>query len=153
MSTPASVSSNVPESLRSIHVKPQSMPWRATTFEGVEMKPLYVDRETGLLTVLMRMAPGATLPDHEHVQVEQTYVLEGNLEDKEGPEAGLRVGPGEYVARPAGSRHAAWSPDGGLMVATFQMPNKFFAADGGVVDFLGNDWETHWGAAHARQQR
>jgi anti-sigma factor ChrR (cupin superfamily) len=153
MSQPASAFSDVPESLRSIHVKPQSMPWRTTAFEGVEMKPLYVDRASGLLTVLMRMAPGATLPDHEHVQVEQTYVLEGNLEDKGGPETGLRVGAGEYVARPAGSRHAAWSPDGGLMLATFQMPNKFFTAGGGVVDFLGHDWETHWGAALARQPR
>ena len=74
-------------------------------------------------------------------------MLEGSLADKEGPEVGLTVGPGEYVARPAGSRHAAWSPDGGLMLAMFQMPNKFFNADGGVVDFLGNDWNTLLGAA------
>lgn len=114
------------------------------------MKPLYVDRETGLVTVLMRMAPGATLPDHEHVFVEQTYMLEGRLEDKEGPEKGLSIGPGEYVARPAGSRHAAWCPDGGLMVAFFQMPNKFFDADGAVVDFLGKDWEAVWGEAYER---
>jgi len=114
------------------------------------MKPLYLDRDTGLLTVLMRMAPGATLPDHEHVLVEQTYVLEGRLVDKEGPEAGLSVGPGEYVARPPGSRHAAWCPEGGLMLAMFQMPNKFFSPGGEVIDFLGNDWETHWGAANLR---
>jgi anti-sigma factor ChrR (cupin superfamily) len=138
--------------LASQHVKPQSMEWRRTTFEGVEMKPLYVDRDSGLLTVLLRMAPGAALPDHEHVLVEQTYVLEGRLVDKEGPEVGLAVGPGEYVARPAGSRHAAWMPEGGLMVAIFQMPNKFFAPGGGVVDFLGNDWEAHWGAAMARHR-
>lgn len=142
----------VPDAFRSHHVKPQEMEWRATTFEGVEMKPLYVDRKTGLLTVLMRMAPGSILPDHEHVQVEQTYVLEGSLVDKEGPETGLSVGPGEYVARPPGSRHAAWCPQGGLMLATFQMPNKFFEPDGGVVDFLGNDWESHWGEAMARQR-
>ena len=139
-------------SLASIHVKPQDMDWRPTTFDGVEMKPLYVDRDGGLLTVLLRMAPGATLPDHEHVLVEQTYVLEGRLVDKHGSEVGLSVGPGEYVARPPGSRHAAWTPDGGLMLATFQMPNKFFQPDGTVVDFLGHDWEEHWGAANARQQ-
>lgn len=139
-------------SLASHHVRPQAMDWKRTAFEGVEMKPLYVDRDTGVLTVLMRMAPGATLPDHEHVLVEQTYVLEGRLEDKEGSEVGLSVGPGEYVARPPGSRHAAWAPEGGLMLAMFQMPNKFFAPDGAVVDFLGNDWEAHWGAANARAQ-
>lgn len=138
----------VPEHLKSIHVQPENMDWRKTKYDGCEMKPLYVDRKTGTLTVLLKMAPGATLPDHEHVDVEQTYVLEGRLEDKEGPEVGLSVGPGEYVARPAGSRHAAWCPEGGLMVAFFQMPNKFFETNGEVVDFLGKDWETEWGEAH-----
>ena len=151
MAETASAYDGVPEALRSHHVKPEEMEWRTTAFQGVEMKPLYVDRETGLLTVLMRMAPGSVLPDHEHVRVEQTYVLEGALVDKEGPEEGLRVGPGEYVARPAGSRHAAWCPHGGLMLAMFQMPNKFFEADGAVVDFLGNDWQTHWGGAMTRR--
>ncbi len=136
-------------SLASHHVRPQALDWRTTKFDGVEMKLLYIDRETGLLTVLLRMAPGATLPDHQHVRLEQTYMLDGRLEDKEGPEKGLSVGAGEYVARPAGSRHAAWTPEGGLMVAFFQMPNKFFEPDGEVVDFLGNDWEAQWGAANA----
>ncbi len=140
----------VADHLKSIHVKPNDMEWQATKFEGCEMKPLYVDRETGILTVLMRMAPGAVLPDHEHVAVEQTYMLEGRLEDMEGPEKGLNIHAGEYVARPAGSRHAAWCPEGGLMVAFFQMPNKFFETTGEVVDFLGKDWETTWGKAHAK---
>jgi len=46
------------------------------------------------------------LPDHEHVLIEQTYVLEGSLVDKEGPDAGIEVGAGEFVWRPAGSRQA-----------------------------------------------
>ena len=65
--------------------------------------------------MLMRMEPGAVLPDHEHVLIEQTYVLEGSLVDKEGPDAGTEVGPGEFVWRPAGSRHVAWSPKGGTV--------------------------------------
>lgn len=137
--------------LASHHVKPQTMEWRATKCEGVEVKPLHVDRETGMMTVLMRMAPGAILPDHEHVGIEQTFVLEGGLEDLEGPEKGLAVSAGEYVSRPSGSRHAAWSPKGGLLLGFFQMPNKFFEPNGDVVDFLGNDWEATWGAAMARR--
>jgi anti-sigma factor ChrR (cupin superfamily) len=136
--------------LRSHHVQPQNVEWRGTKFDGVEVKPLYVDRETGLVTVLMKMAPGAVLPDHEHVGIEQTFVLEGVLEDLEGPETGLAIGAGEYVARPAGSRHAAWSPQGGLMIACYQMPNKFFEPNGEVVDFLGNDWDATWGGALAK---
>ena len=76
---------------------------------------------------------GAVLPDHEHVKIEQTYMLEGTLVDKEGPVAGPSVGPGEFVWREAGTRHVAWTPEGGLMLAMFQVPNKFFEADGRVT--------------------
>lgn len=63
MAESAMAENEIPEALRSIHVKPDTMPWRETSFEGVQVKPLYVNRETGVLTALMRMAPGAVLPD------------------------------------------------------------------------------------------
>ncbi len=66
-------------------VRPANMEWQKTRFPGCEVKTLLFDRETGLVTALMRFAPGAVLPDHEHVKIEQTYVLEGKLVDKEGP--------------------------------------------------------------------
>jgi anti-sigma factor ChrR (cupin superfamily) len=128
-------------------VRPANMEWQKTRFPGCEVKTLLFDRESGLVTVLMRCAPGAELPDHEHVKIEQTYVLEGNLVDREGPAAGLEVGPGEFVWREPGSRHVAWSPEGGLMIGIFQIPNKFFERDGRVTDMSGQDWETVWGRA------
>jgi quercetin dioxygenase-like cupin family protein len=79
------------------------------------------------------------------VKIEQTYVLEGRLVDKEGPDAGLEVKAGEYVWRPAGSRHVAWMPDGGLTLAIFQIPNKFYERDGRVTDANGQEWESIWG--------
>jgi len=126
-------------------VRPAQMEWKKTRFAGCEVKPLLVDRDSGLVTALMRFAPGATLPDHEHVKIEQTYILEGKLVDKEGPAAGLVVGPGEFVWRAAGSRHAAFTPEGGLMLAMFQVPNKFFESDGRVTDISGADWDELWG--------
>ncbi len=130
--------------LRSRHLKPVNMPWQRTRFPGCELKPLMVDPSSGLATLLFRMAPGAELPDHEHVLIEQTYVLEGSLVDKEGPDTGLEVGPGEFVWRPAGSRHAAWAPKGGTFIAVFQIPNKFFEKDGSVTDSTGKDWAQAW---------
>lgn len=127
-------------------VVPDDLPWSEAKFPGVRFKTLMIDPKRGLLTALLQMDPGAELPDHEHVLMEQTYVLEGYLEDKDGPDKGLRVGPGEFVWRPDGSRHAAWTPEGGLMVAMFLMPNKFFD-EGEVIDFLGQDWEKTWGSA------
>lgn len=133
------------DDLRSHHVKPDEMPWEKLQFAGCEIKPLFFDPKTGVATLLFKMAPGAELPDHEHALLEQTYVLEGSLVDKEGPDAGLEVKPGEFVWRPAGSRHSAWSPNGCLMVAMFQVPNKFFDKDGNVTDPTGKDWDRTWG--------
>jgi len=31
------------------------------------------------------------------------------------------------------------------MLAIFQVPNKFFEADGRVVDAAGEDWDATWG--------
>jgi anti-sigma factor ChrR (cupin superfamily) len=131
-------------------VRPSSMEWQKTRFPGCEVKTLLSDPKTGLVTALMRFAPGAVLPDHEHVNIEQTYVLEGRLVDKEGPAEGLVAGPGEFVWREAGSRHVAWAPEGGLMLAIFQVPNKFFESDGRVVDASGKDWSATWGHTQKR---
>jgi anti-sigma factor ChrR (cupin superfamily) len=126
------------------HVRPQEMPWDKMRFPGCEVKTLLFDAKSGLATVLMKMAPGATLPDHEHVLIEQTYVLSGSLVDKEGPDAGLEVTAGEFVWRPPGSRHSAWSPNGGEFIAMFQIPNKFFDQPGRVTDAAGKDWDPIW---------
>ena len=128
-------------------VRPAEMEWQKTRFPGCEVKTLLFDKESGLVTALMKFAPGAVLPDHEHVKIEQTLVLEGKLVDKEGPDAGLEVGPGEFVWRPAGSRHVACCPEGGLMLAIFQVPNKFYEQDGRVTDLSGQDWDRIWGDA------
>jgi anti-sigma factor ChrR (cupin superfamily) len=130
--------------LRSHHIKPADMGWVKTRFAGCEMKPLLVDSQSGLATLLFKMAPGAELPDHEHVLIEQTYILEGSLVDKDGPDAGIEVKAGEFVWRPAGSRHSAWAPNGGTFLAMFQIPNKFFEKDGRVVDSAGQDWDQAW---------
>ena len=122
------------------------LPWEKTAYAGIEQKTLLFDRQSGLITALMRMAPGARLPDHEHVKIEQTYVLEGSLVCGEG-----ECKAGEFVWRPAGSQHEAWAgPQGGLMLAIFQIPNKFFQADGRETDQLGNDWDQTWGRALRR---
>jgi anti-sigma factor ChrR (cupin superfamily) len=129
--------------LASRFVDVERLPWEKTRYPGVETKTLLVDRKSGLLTLLMKMAPGARLPDHEHVEIEQTYVLEGSLLCGEG-----ECKQGEFVWRPARSRHEAWAgPQGGLMLAMFQVPNRFYGADGRETDFLGNDWQKTWGAA------
>ncbi len=116
---------NMPEhttlaSLASRFVEVAALPWQPTRFEGIDLKILMQDPETGLLTALTRFAPGAVLPDHEHAELEQTFVLEGALEDDEGV-----ASAGNYVWRPAGSRHTARAPKGCLALSFFLRPNRF----------------------------
>lgn len=107
--------------LSSRYVNIDELPWMETRWPGVEIKVLMQDDATGLMTSLTRLAPGAILPDHEHVGIEQSYVIEGSLVDHEG-----ECTAGNFVWRPAGSRHDAHAPNGCLVLGFFQQPNKFF---------------------------
>ncbi len=107
--------------LSSRYIDVPSLPWQPTRFPGIEIKVLMEDPDTGLQTVLTRMAPGTVLTDHMHMQIEQSWVLEGSLVDGEGA-----CSAGNFVWRPAGSRHVAHAPDGALILGFFLEPNKFF---------------------------
>lgn len=107
--------------LSSRYVNCEELAWQDTRFPGVRIKVLMEDPATGMQTVLTRMEPGAVLTDHEHVQAEQSWVLEGSLVDHEG-----EVTAGNFVWRPAGSRHSAHAPHGALVLGFFLKPNRFF---------------------------
>lgn len=109
---------------QSTYVDVEEQPWQQTRWPGIEIKMLMEDKATGMMTSLTRMAPGAQLPDHMHVGIEQSYVLEGSLVDHEGT-----CSAGNFVWRKAGSRHTAHSPNGCLVLGFFQKPNKFFDQD------------------------
>lgn len=104
--------------LSSHYLDVEGLPWVDGGAPGIQQKYLFEDKETGKRTALIRWAPGAKLPLHRHLDVEQTYVLEGSLCDDEG-----ECKAGQYVWRPAGSEHRAWSPNGCLLFAVFLKPN------------------------------
>ena len=106
---------------RSSFVDVVDMPWKPSKFPGVDVKILYEDPATGMLTVLSRMAPGSFIPLHTHTGVEQTYVLEGSLEDEQGAATA-----GNFVWRPPANTHIARAPNGCLSISFFTKPNKFF---------------------------
>lgn len=112
------------EDLRSRYVQVDGVPWTPTEHAGIEMKILFQEPSSGLLTALVRVAPGASLPLHEHTAIEQSYVIEGSMIDDDG-----EVTAGNFVWRPAGSRHSVRSPNGALVLAFFQKPNRFLEAD------------------------
>ena len=103
-------------------VEISSLEWRPAPFPGIQTKILYSDPDTGLSTILFKMEPGAVVPDHIHTAIEQTYMLEGSLEDSQGA-----CTAGNYVWRPGGNRHVAYAPNGALFISMFMKPNHFMA--------------------------
>lgn len=71
---------------------------RQTKKVGITYKPLYFDKVSGLLTMLVRMEPGASFPAHRHSRVEQCLVLEGDLIHDEHV-----YGPGDFTWAEAGT--------------------------------------------------
>jgi quercetin dioxygenase-like cupin family protein len=108
------------EATRSHYIDVVGMKWEGTKFPGIEMKVLYTDPASGLSTILFRLEPGAEVPLHQHTALEQTYMIEGRLVDHEG-----ECTPGNFVWRPAGSRHIAKAPEGAILLSMFMKPNIF----------------------------
>ena len=109
--------------LSSRYVDVESLEWEPTPAEGIHMKVLMKD-DRGRMTALIRWQPGAKLPLHLHNDIEQSYVLEGSLADHEG-----ECMAGQFVYRPAGNTHRAWSPNGAVLLAIFLTPNTFLEGD------------------------
>ena len=68
--------------------------------EGILFKPLFIDETSGMMTSLVRMAPGTGLPRHQHLGVEQFLIIEGDCNVH-----GERLGPGDYHRALGGSIH------------------------------------------------
>jgi anti-sigma factor ChrR (cupin superfamily) len=113
MSEPTIDVARIPEALRSRYIDAKNMPWEQLSEKSFR-KILYHDPETGRQTWLSKILPGGVIPFHEHPDIEQTFVLEGRLVDDEG-----ECTAGNFVWRPAGSRHTARAPEGALFIAFF----------------------------------
>ena len=87
---------------------------------GVEICVLYKDDASGASTALLRYAPGAKVPEHEHSGHEQILILDGSQRDERG-----EYGPGTLVINPPGSRHSVESPNGCLVLIHWQRPIHF----------------------------
>lgn len=90
-------------------VRPQDTAWRSVT-HGVEIRPLLGDK-----TMLVRMAAGSYLPEHDHEYGEQCLVLEGSIRSGRA-----EAHAGDFTFMPAGSRHGQlYSESGCLLLITY----------------------------------
>lgn len=72
--------------------------WRQSPYPGVTYKKVFFDPTIGLVTLLVRLEPGARYPAHIHSRTEQCLVLEGDLRHD-----GNEYGPGDFTWAEAGS--------------------------------------------------
>lgn len=88
--------------------------WKATDFEGVDMKVLHTNPNTGGVTVLTRMRPGSEIPAHHHALADETVlVIEGEF-----VEDGVAHGKGSFFFAAAGTVHGPHRTQEGCTVLT-----------------------------------
>ncbi len=86
--------------------------------KGVEKKLLLRDREAGIESYLLRMAPGSRLPAHRHRITEECLVLEGELSIGE-----FSFAAGDFHAVAPGERHPEIFSAAGALVYIRGEPN------------------------------
>jgi len=79
--------------------------WRQT-FEGVEVLPMW--GSTDITSMLVRFAPGASVPDHPHAANEDCLMLDGEMFLGD-----ILLRPGDYQMAPAGVGHFGETSDVG----------------------------------------
>ncbi len=91
---------------------PPPAPWSEPEWEnvapGIECKLLATDAERHRVSMLVRLAPGASYPAHTHWETEELHLLEGELwiEDR-------KLLPGDYnYGAPGAGDERVWSETG-----------------------------------------
>ena len=87
---------------------------------GIEIARLYGDGASGASAALLRYAPGAQLPVHDHVDYEQIIVLSGSQRDEHGEYAS-----GTCLINGPGSAHRVSSEHGCVVLAIWNSPVAF----------------------------
>ena len=85
--------------------------WKPTGVPGVVARNLYIDHERRRATVLLRLDPGVTFPDHDHPDVEECLILEGDLEL-----GGKVMKKYDYMRIPKGGQHGTPRTTGGCLL-------------------------------------
>jgi anti-sigma factor ChrR (cupin superfamily) len=93
-------------------VPPPARQWSEPEWEqvapGIECKLLATDTERHRVSMLVRLAPGASYPAHTHAGVEELHLLDGELWINE-----RKLIPGDYnYGAPEAVDHRVWSETG-----------------------------------------
>ncbi len=83
---------------------------------GVHATLVNIEIDKGIVTTIIHIAPGATIPAHYHNDgAEAHYVIEGDFIND-----GVVHGPGAFVTHPVGVVHGPHSSANGCKILTLQ---------------------------------
>jgi anti-sigma factor ChrR (cupin superfamily) len=94
-------------------------PWR----EGIDIHRIYGTSVSGPSAALLRFAPQAMVPPHEHTGYEHVIVLAGSQEDSMGV-----YRAGTLVVNAPGTRHCVRAPQGCIVLVIWEQPVKLSEA-------------------------
>ena len=89
--------------------RPDEFAWQPLA-PGIFLKTLYQDAARNYHTSLVRMEAGAHYPSHSHAEIEELFMLSGDLHLE-----GQRMRPGDYCRGDAGSAHGETFTDTGCL--------------------------------------
>ena len=97
-------------------IAPVPFPIPGATPGGVQATLVNVDSTRGIVTTIIHIAPGASIPAHYHNDgAEAHFVIEGDFIN-----AGVTHGPGGFISHPVGVVHGPHSSLTGCKVLTLQ---------------------------------
>jgi anti-sigma factor ChrR (cupin superfamily) len=88
--------------------------------DGVEICKLYGDEHQGPAAALLRYAPGAVIPLHQHTGYEHILVLSGAQSDDHA-----EYGEGTLMISKPGTEHSVTSARGCIVLAIWNSPVEF----------------------------
>lgn len=91
-----------------------ALPWEAAPLPGISTRTLYVDSARKYSTTLVRMEPNSIYPSHRHHDIEEVYLLEGDLIVE-----GVHMQRGDYCRSEPGTVHGDSSTKSGNLLLVF----------------------------------
>ncbi len=115
---------------------PGTIPWTPWCLPKTHFKLLHVNDNTGGLTLLLKVDPGAgLLPIHKHLGDAEAFIVEGEF--GYGAERGKA---GWFAYEAGGANHAPDVPNGLLLFAVLHGPILGYNPDGSLSACIDIDW-------------
>lgn len=115
-----SVAPNRPDPFEIVSVRSQEMQWQPHPVPGVRMAIFHSNPDKREITGLLRAEPGVHYLNHQHADIEEIYMLEGDLVIGE-----TTYHAGDYLRSYPGSMHEPYTTEGCMFFFRTSMDDQY----------------------------